>query len=329
MIKLGVTSPAGLEQPFTQLGRRKHASLLLLRDLARRPPADLRSYDRIVERVLMPNGTWRETHAGRFLLLDRVLIDVLRERLPGVQRLTVTDVGASNGTTSLELYTRLRGIFPQVDFLATDLCRDAFAVAPADWHWAAIFEPGGELLQIVFGSLVLPGQGRESLAYPVNHLLRAAARLSLVPRARAVLRRMPTGLQDFECRRVGRWQVIKIPLLSHRCWERTRLDPDFRFDVHDVLRPLPRPAHLVRAMNVLTRVYFDDQTLARAIGNCLRAVHENGGILVTGRSPSADPQEVHATVFARVPGGLEVVSRLNGGCEEEALVLGLAGREPC
>ena len=322
MIKLGVTTVHGLARPCTLLGRRRPVSLLLLEQLARTPASDLRAYDSIVDQLQLPNGTSRQTRRDRFSVLDPLTCELLRDRVDGAERLVVTDCGVSNGSTSVEWYRMLRAAFPSVDFLATDRWCRAIVVKSCRHPWAVAFDVDGAELQIIAGRLVLPGQGHNSPIYPLNRVARRLARASIVRTARTVLKRVDLDdCPDFTAKAVDdEYEVVVVPLVSGDCWRLARTDPGFAYAAHDVFTAFPRRSHVVRVMNVLTRTYFDDERLRRAFRMVLDHLLPHG-IFISGRSPSADPHEVLATIFGCDDNGLEVLGRLNGGCEEESLIL--------
>ena len=269
----------------------------------------------------MPNGTSRETHRVRFKILDPLIRDILSTRFPKQHRLVVTDGGVSTGSTSVELYRTLSDVFPDLDFVATDLSLSAVVVKSRRWPWAVAFDAGGCELQIISGPLVLPGRGGISIAYPLNRMARRIARATVVRRARSVLQRVrvhtPEALSEATA---AGYDIIVVPLLSADCLRLTQTTASFRCEVDDLFQPARRPAHLVRVMNVLTRKYFDDRRLARAFRATLQNVLP-GGLFVSGRSPSVDPRDLRATIFARDADRLTIMSKLNGGSEEEDLIL--------
>jgi len=320
MLKLGITRSRGLSRPRRWLGRERHASFLLLQVLALEGCQDPAAYDTLVARVRMPNGTWKQTAAGRLRLVDEVLVRALeRTHAPG-DALTVFDLGVSTGVTSVALYELLSQRW-DVEFTATDLYRDAFAVSAPARRWAIVLEAGGDVLQHVIGPFVLPGQLEESAAYPANRALKRWSERVLVPRARQALAHDPEARERayFVAGEVAGLVVQRLPFFSWRCLDLMRRTPRFRFVVHDVTEPLPATATIVRAVNILTREYFDLPTVTRSIGHALRAV-ECGGYLVAGQSRGLDPAAMRATVFRVRGGAAEIVARIGEGYELEQLV---------
>ena len=103
MLKLGIVSARGLRRPRTLFGARKHVSALILEQLSAAPDQGGTAYDHVVEQLRMPNGTWKFTCRGRFAALDRLVLDLLAERFPRTTRLSVMELAASTGVTSVEL----------------------------------------------------------------------------------------------------------------------------------------------------------------------------------------------------------------------------------
>lgn len=317
MLKLGIVSAAQLGRPLTRLGKMKQASLLLLRDLAAAPDSD--RYDTVLTHVLTANGTWRDTARDRFAALDRLLLRALQSRGPAGRPLTVLDVGVSSGITSVRLYELLKPHF-RVKLIATDLMRDAVALrAPAGW--AIVFDASRRPLQYVLGRFVLQGQGSESAFYPLNRLLRRFARWRMLPTAAALLERFDLRSKaDFETTTIDGFELTKIPLLARETLQALANEPEFQFEVGNVLEPLRHRADVIRAMNVLTPAYFDDGSLRAGVRHCVAALNVRG-LLILGRSPNHDPRDVKATIYANDGSGpLQPIHHLNGGYEAAALV---------
>jgi hypothetical protein len=325
MLKLGITTTRGLRRAPRWLGRERHASFLLLEPLACEGCRDPSAYDTLVARVRMPNGTWRQTTAGRLRLVDDALVGALqRTHAPG-STLSVLDLGASTGVTSVDLYETLSQRWT-VEFTASDLYRDAFAVSAPGRGWAIVLDGGGEVLQHVVGPFVLPGQLEESTAYPLNRALKRWSERVLVPRARRALAldAQARTRDYFAAAETGGLAVRRLPFFSWRCLDLVRRTPRFRFVAHDVTQPVSDQVTIVRAVNIITSEYFDLPTATRAIGHALRGV-EPGGYFVAGQSRGLDSTAMRATVF-RVRGrAAEIVARVGDGYEFEEAVLGQPG----
>ncbi len=317
MLKLGITTVEGLCRPRSWLGRSRHASMLLFASLAERGHDGSDAYDRLVERVKLPNGTWKQTAGGRLDDVDELIERALgRVHRPG-SRVSVLDLGVSTGVTSVALHDRLSRTYA-VHFIASDLYRDAVAVSGRGW--TVVLTAAGEPLQYVLGPFVLPAELDESRLYPVNRVMKTIAQRCLVPAARHVIREVPE-LPYLERRWVGPYRVLRLPLFCAACLARLRGDAGFAFEAIDVLRPIPVRATVVRAMNLVTRDYFDEPRAVMALAHCLRAV-EPDGFLVVGRTDGLAAGGTRATCYRIDRAGRAYpVARLNGGCELEPLAL--------
>lgn len=323
MLKLGIIRTRDLGRPPRWFGRDRHASFLLLEHLATAGHADPAAYDTLIWKVRMPNGTWKQTAAGRLRLVDEALVAVLERTHPAGSRLSVLDLGASTGVTSVDLFESLSQRW-SVDFTASDLYRDVFAVRARGGRWAIVFDAGGAVLQHVLGPFVLPGQLTESAVYPVNRGLKRWSEGVLVPRARAALAGDAAAGERpyFAPGAVDGLVIQRLPFFAFRCLDLMRRNSRFRFVIHDVTEPLAAPAApatIVRALNIITREYFDLPTATRALGHAIRAV-EPGGYLVAGQSKGVDPNAMRATIFRIGHGAAEVVTRVGEGYEMEDVV---------
>src|SRR5207249_4734099 len=162
-------------------GRKRYVSLLLLRELTLDPKVDAEEYDGLVGHTRMPNGVWKLTRQGRLRIVDVVVMGILRRLFAAGTRLVVCDLAASTGITSVEFFRTLREHF-EVRFIASDLYRDLIAVSSRRWPIAIVLDRFGEVVQYVLGGFVFPGALAESVAYPINRLLKAVLRRRFAPR---------------------------------------------------------------------------------------------------------------------------------------------------
>ncbi|TMA81082.1 MAG: hypothetical protein E6J72_06510 [Deltaproteobacteria bacterium] len=319
MLKFGVVSRHGVRWPRTLLGRRRYVSLLLLRELAHDPATSADEYDRLAGHACMPNGVWKLTRHGRLRLLDDAVVEILRQRHPPGSALTVCDLAASTGATSVDFFRALAPHF-DVRFTASDLYRDVVAVRNRRWPAAIVFDGAGQEIQYIFGPFVLPRSPAESPAYPINHALKAVLRSRLVPAARTVLDTVNLkALGPFDSVDVKGYEVVKLPMLTRDTLAAIGAHDGFTFEEWNVLEPLPARAHVVRCMNILTPEHFPDEVRTRAIRNCVDAVLP-GGLFIVGSSPTADATMVQASIYAVDDGRLVRLRSLNDGSEIDALV---------
>jgi hypothetical protein len=319
MLKLGVVKRGGVRRPRTLLGRRRHVSFLLLRELAREPRVDPEEYDRLVGYACMPNGVWKRTRHRRLHILDAAVMDILRNHYPVATPLVVYDLAASTGVTSVDFFRVLKDRF-DVHFIASDLYRDLVAVCDRRWPVAMVFDGSGQVVQYIFGRFVFPGGRAESVAYPINRVLRVLLQWRFAPVARAVLRKVVPGrLVAFESVDVDGYEIVKLPILTGDTLGAIAARDGFTFEEWNILDPLPGRAHVVRAMNILTQDHYPDGQRARAVANCVRAVLP-GGLFIVGWSPTPEPTTVEASIYSVENGRLTRLASLNGGSEIDAIV---------
>jgi hypothetical protein len=319
MLKLGVVKRRGVRRPRTLLGRRRHVSFLLLRELARNEEVDPEEYDRLVGYTCMPNGVWKRTKRGRLRILDAAVMEIIQNRYAAGTPLVVHDLAASTGVTSVEFFRVLKGRF-NVRFIASDLYRDLVAVCSRRWPVAIIFAGCGQEVQYVLGRFVLPGAMAESIVYPINRALRRIVRRQFAPPARAAFEKVTLGrLKPFESVDVDDYEVVKLPVLTRDALDAIGDRDGFTFEELNILGPLPERAHIVRAMNILTDDHFPDEQRARAVTNCVEAVLP-GGLFIVGWSPTPEPTTVEASIYSVQDRRLVRLASLNGGSEIDAIV---------
>ncbi len=319
MYKLGIVTYDGLDHPPTWLGKKKRASALLLQEMTQRSPVDPKKYDNIIKCIATPNGTWKDTKRGRFTVLDSIILEDLKNIHNTTKSLIVMDLAVSSGVTSVEFYKLLRSAF-SVDFIATDLWYEAISIKSPQYGWIVVLYSDGNELQYVVGPFVLPGQGRESLFYPINIALRQLCRWMTLPKAQAILKKYNSSeFSYFQTSMVDGYEVTKLCLLAHECMELAKSSRYFRFEVSNIMEPFAYRADVIRAMNILTPTYFYDTQLQQGIRNCLNVLNREG-VLVLGQSITDESDDIKATIFRRKDRGLDIIRQVNSGCGIEHLV---------
>jgi hypothetical protein len=316
MLRFGITDAAGLARPNTLFGGPREIAIHVLwqslRDSPEGPaPACADAFNR-----LRVGGVYKRTFPGRFDDVRADVVTALRELLGGVSPLFVHDLGVSDGTTSVELFRDLKRHWPQLSFVMSDAFDRIWVVRREGSRWTCVLDADLNPLQYYSRRFVLP-HDPPSWRLLVNRLLHRRVRKRETPRFLEVaetLRRAgnassaPPGFSAEQVVLVGR---AASALLAS--------DGGVSFVRQDVTKPLSGRFHLVRAMNVLNRAYFDDATLRVAVGHVRDAVLPGGAFLV-GRSIDEQDRRTAATLFLRTEGGFEVRRRFHEGSEIEPLV---------
>ncbi|WP_437295111.1 hypothetical protein [Sorangium sp. So ce426] len=251
-------------------------------------PEEITSPEVFSERisVLLLGGTYKTTRPGRHRQSDALLVGALRQKSP-----VVLDVGASDGSTALDLITALGDAFEA--YYVTD--RALSLRVRADDRGRAFFYDAD-------GACVLAATPR-LLFYP------AAAGSRRWPRW--VLPGWRGAIPPFDP------AYPEVSLVQPRLREIARRDARVRLRPHDIFQPWDGPAPtVVKAANILNRAYFSDDQLRRAARNFWRALAPDGLLLVID---NRDAEK--ASLFARTEGGFEHIDSIHGGTEIKELIL--------
>jgi hypothetical protein len=229
--------------------------------------------------------TFKTTSRVRFPLTIHALA-ALEFRTPP----TILDVGASDGTTSLDI---MRGVgFSK--YHVTDRNIEVFVQRHGDVTW--FFDESDACIMAVADRWVAY-QDCEG-AWPF-----------LGAWARQLFARAP--MRGTHAQRV----TLISPALRR---VRSELVEIRR---HDIFERWPgEQVDLVIAANILNRAYFPDSSISNAVRNLIHATKEGGRIAIV------DSRESERSTIFRVSGGLAAIEKsLNGGTDIEALVLETSG----
>lgn len=189
--------------------------------------------------------TIKITGANRHAQCDSLLIDNV-----DLSSATIVDIGASDGTTSVELIGRLPGF---KSYIIADLYLDMAATTVL--RHTLFYDPDGACVLVA---------GRRLLAWPTQ--------------SRAV-RLLYSPLLRIAARRDGRRR--KVLLLNPEVRALIASDPRVTYQVHDVFDPWvdPRP-DVIKVANLLRRLYFSDADIRRALISLLASLPEGGHLLI-------------------------------------------------
>jgi hypothetical protein len=241
------------------------------------------AFSELVSLVLV-HGTYKTTRPGRHPQSDRLLLEALRGARP-----VVLDVGASDGSTSLDLLAALAGEFRA--YYVTDKA------------------PGIRAFATPRGTFFYGAQG--------ECILVATARFVLYPTAagpgwRGALRRLHGAIPPFDP------AYQEVPLIQPRLREIAGRDPRVVIRAYDVFEPWDGPpVTAVKAANLLNRSYFSDVLIRQALGNLWRALEPDGLLLVIDNRALEQ-----ASLFRRAQQGFVPAGNVRGGTDIRDLVLG-------
>lgn len=236
----------------------------------------------------MPAGpfTSKTTRPDRFLELDAAIISATR-RLPVDKEVTVHDMAASDGITSLELFNRLSQERP-VRLTASDYY-DEISAARKGVCWV-FYDSDNVVLQVALGAIALRSkQANEFLAWLLSPSFATRTRVSLFHP-----------------------DVIA----------KTKSDGRFMATRDDFFSPSPVRYDVVRVMNALGTRNFPRLQIERAVTAVAKTVVD-GGLLVLGRSADELDGRSQATIFQRLQNEFIAVADMAGGYELRDFVLKL------
>jgi hypothetical protein len=254
------------------------------------PSAPVEAFSSVVSLFLL-NGTYKSTSPGRHRDSDRLLLDRLAGSTP-----VVLDVGASDGSTSLDLIRALGDSFAK--YYVTDRAVSVH-VAAADGR-AYFYDAGGACVLVRTPSWVL---------YPT------ASGAGWDPLLRALHGGVPPFVPG----------LPEISLVQPALLERARRDSRVEIRAHDVFDPWRGATpDVVKVANLLNPAYFADDRIRAAIRTLGSALAVGGLLLVI------DNRDVEqASLFERTAAGFRLVARVRGGTDVEALVLAQDGATDC
>lgn len=317
MLKLGITKLDQLTSASLPRHRQVSGALLLAleerKDLPRRD--ELRQ--EIIRRLVLKNKTGKTTWEGRFADLDTWLCERLLTAYP--EQLRILDIGASDGTTSLELFGKLSA-HRNLTYLSSDLNRDIWVSAGSLWQ--DVIDDDGKLIQTTLGPLVVPITDGAH----INPLLLLNRAVFLY--CNAFRKDMRHRIAEAETNATTSQSAARFSLLAPKVQDLAANDSRFRFQKLDVFE-IGGPARFefVRAMNVLNLnkdgFGFSRSQIAQAAAGIAAALVDGGRLLLGRSRPVGAGFEQHATLFLRSGTRLEVEARYGDGSEAEDVLLSI------
>lgn len=241
---------------------------------------------RIAMSAIRVGDTYKITGADRHAVADSLVLDNVD--LTGA---IIVDIGASDGSTSVDLIRKLPTLKA---YVIADKFLSIWAVETP--HHVLFFDGDGVCILIV---------GRKLLAWPsMSRTVQLIYRPIL---ARAARR----GAQRRE-----------VLLLNPRTRRMMASDPRITATVHDVFErwsgPIP---DVIKVANLLRRLYFSDDMIRRGLHALLQSLDEGGYLLVVDNPRTADPAP-RAGIYRRQSGRFVAVSRTESRPEIDDLILG-------
>jgi hypothetical protein len=310
----------GIARLLSVLSRGRVSFLLLERPPKPSKP-DSELFEWLMPYVRLSSGIYRTTYRGRFGNLDPEVNQLLASVFDSREELKIEDWAASACLTSSEWAESLFPVFPQLQFVASDILLLLVQVQDGN-RGAFVFEPAGAPLQFVRRPFVIRMAPPEPWIFPLNYWLCRQAW-----RRWNALKPFPDFVQKWidspseEALNVNGRRFTKLSLIHPDAAQLAQSDSRFLARPQSAFEPLPSPVHAIRTMNIFNRAYFREVQLKTGAEAVIRSLLP-GGIWILGRTIREEPPEHEVTIFRKADSNrLEVLKRIGPGSEIEALVL--------
>jgi len=206
------------------------------------------------------------------------------------KRPVVVDVGASDGSTSLDLMQAI----PFEKYYVTDLNIEVFYEVTGGCTWF-YDEKGACILRVTDKWVVYPETGRA--IFPFDRI------------SRSLFAHVPKWKSD----------AARIMLLNPALQARKEIN--IFIEKYNILETWPHEkADLIIAANILNQSYFTTSEIKQSLKNMQAALDGSGRIVIIDNRPKEK-----ATIFQFSAGNISVEKRINSGTEIETLALNSFG----
>jgi chemotaxis methyl-accepting protein methylase len=272
---------------------------------------ETREYE-FFRRVMLANGTKKSTESNRLDDLNQAVFPHIARI--GEAPVRIMDVGVSSGVSTLEWYEQLAGQRIPCDITGTDLTVYA-SLLSLGRNLEALIDRDRNILHLdVFGRGAPPvADGLRSISAGILRGVFQATMLldGKLPPLRGHIREAAKG-RLLRCEPVA---LLTSRLAQHKS---LRIIEDDLEAIESA--EFKKAFHVVRAANILNRVYFPERVLAQMVRKLKERLKANGLLIIC----RTDNKTNNATVFeSTADSKLRVVARLGSGSEIEELVTGI------
>ncbi len=287
-------------------GSRVAYNLLKLPDTP--TPDDIRIFEDISFTLQTTNGTFRTTFRDRFRDIDALSLKLLETRSREAP-LEVQDRAASHALTAWEWAEALFQVFPNTEFIASDILLFLVELA-LETGETYIVEPNGRPLQYIKPPFVL-SLLLEPRRYPVN--------CWMARRARRRFDRLGLPENWMETDSGPGYRVTKISYIHPSAVAFGKRNPRFQVRVQSVFDATPQACDVLRTMNIFNASYFPAEQISKGFAAVFESLRP-GGMWIMGRTLEEDFSN-HVTFFERQERGWRVRERIGQGSDLESLAL--------
>jgi hypothetical protein len=239
---------------------------------------------------------YKMTFKNRFADIDKQVVNLIDELFKGKQNISIHDIGASDGRTSVEFYNILKSqIKSNILFTASDLYTD-LKLYKYKKHKILLVKDDCDILhEIVAPPFVFTVGRNESWFYFLNKLYY----------------KILTGkIKHLD--KVEQPEIISFQMIHHSCYFEINQSDNFRFITFDLFHPSDQKYDVVRLMNLLHPGYFSNQDIYIALKNIFNILSPQG-ILITGGNKDQGSFS-DASVYQKNENRLINITHYNSGC---------------
>lgn len=272
-------------------------------------PASLEG--RLFRLITLPNGTTKNTSPNR---LDD-LNEFIQLNMPSLGTPVFKDIAVSSGISTLEWLDFLEAKKIKAQISATDLYVKAWLYQRSSTVAILCDRNLNPVLVEASGSFFRTSFPRGSIRHRWGKIISMIIRALMLPKtAEAEMQKNPGGSSN----------VVPVELLTRAFHSKNNLS----IKEEDIFLPPEKNEtgkyDLIRAANILNKVYFTDAELEQILIMMARQLKPKGNLAIC----KTDEKGVnHASLFEIDNGRFKLVKNLNGGSEIEKLVLGLSIKE--
>jgi len=250
------------------------------------PSADPEAFRQAMT-ALNVGDTVKITGANRHPDADALIVNLVNAA--DLHDPTIVDIGASDGSTSLDLIRRLRRFKAYVIadlFLTLDVVQSG--------RRTFFFQPDGTCVLVA---------GPRTMSWPSESAILAG----VFDRQIRIARRRHTGRQE-------------VLLLNPEVQRQIAADPRVSYRVHDVFEPWSEPTpDIIKVANLLRRLYFDDARIMAGLRALLTSLPEGGHLFVVD-NPRMKNTPPRGGLYRRQLGRFRPVAQTEGIPEIDDLI---------
>jgi hypothetical protein len=238
-----------------------------------------------LSQFILPNETLKSTSSDRLEELDKTAVNYLGNR----ESLDVHDIAVSDGRSSLEFYKAISKIRNDFNFYISDKYSKFYV---SRGYITRVFAADYSLMHFYLFNFIYADNKISNYFFLSKILFYILKILShrCIPSPEQMQEIRLYDPEIIDSLQSGKIHEIEYDILS------TRINQKFTF---------------IRAMNILNRVYFDENEILQALNNIIFSLKERGIMLIGRTSQGVN----HATFYQKINSRLNILETINRGSD--------------